>query len=215
MIVIVIANDDLLGHARCSSQTFLMQLMVFLILNQLIGWLLREKFNGYPLVAHRDFRLSPNISSSHGIADRSRPFFIFPDISNELIASFDIDLPSLDNLLQDLGVLFRELLHFALSGPILPSLLFFFNLLWIVSIYIFFDSFPRVFRLDLLQLLTVIVKRLQSFKFVKEIATLNYNDLLGLTAEHHRAVVIQSDVWVLMIVRVHTMSLTCALFHSR
>ena len=172
---------DLLGHARGAPQTFFMQLMVFLILYQLISWLLCEKFNGYPLVTHCNFRLSSDISSSHSITDRSRPIFIFFDIANKLIASFDIDLPRLDNFLQDLSVFFGKFLHFALSSPILAPLLFFFYLLGIISINIFFDSFPRVFCLNLLQFLTVIVKWLESFKLVKEIASLNYNNLLGLT----------------------------------
>ena len=149
---------DLLGHARDASQTFFMHLMVFLILDQFISWLLCEKFNGYPLVAHCNFRLSSDISSRHCITDRSRPFFIFLYIANKLIASFDIDLPRLDNFLQDFGIFFCQFLHFALSGPILPPLFFLFGALRIISVNVFFDSFPRVFCLNLLQFLTVIVK---------------------------------------------------------
>ena len=76
-----------------------MLLVLFLLSEQLISRLLGEKFNSNPLVLHSYLRLSPNIGSRHGISDAPRPILIFLDCADQLVASFDVNLPGLDNFL--------------------------------------------------------------------------------------------------------------------
>ena len=161
-----------------------MHLVILLILYQLVGRLLCEEFNSYLLVVHGDLRLSANIGTSHGVPHRSRPVFIFLDASNKLISSLDIDLPSLNNFLQYLGILFGQLFHLPLPNEFLPSLFLKLSSLRVIPINVLLDGLPGVFGLDLFKFLPVLVERLQALKFIEKVATLNDNNLLRLAAKH-------------------------------
>ena len=96
---ITVIQYHLLGHLGAALHPRLMLLVLFLLLEQFISGLLGEKFDCNPLVLHSDLRLSSHIGSRHGITYAPRPILIFLDSADQLVSSFDINLPGFDNFL--------------------------------------------------------------------------------------------------------------------
>ena len=85
--------------------------VILLKFDNLIGGLLSEEFNGNALIVKCNLALLSDGFAGHRISHAARSIFIFPDSVDKLMSSLDIDLSSLHNLLQYLGILPRQLLH--------------------------------------------------------------------------------------------------------
>ena len=74
------------------------------------------------------------------------------------MSGFNIDLPCFDNFLQDLCILSREFLHFALLFEVILSFLVGFGLFRFMAIGAFINRLSNVFLCDFLQSLPMVVQ---------------------------------------------------------
>ena len=74
--------------------------------------LLGEQFDSQFLIVHSDFGLAPETSTQVGVPRAPGALFVFPNLVECTSLGLHIDLPGLNDFLEDLCVLLCKVVHF-------------------------------------------------------------------------------------------------------
>ena len=126
--------------------------------------------------------MATNVGAGERIANTSGTVFIFLDGVDELVASLDIDLACLHDLLQDLGVLSRQFLHLVLLGEVLTAAFVNVAFARVTSLHARSHRPTWVLELNFLEALPVVVEALEAFELAEKVSLLDDDDLRRLLA---------------------------------